>query len=94
MRQTMRVAALHDMTVDLKKLNEKFFTDPDWAMMEELILSYIDPLKSVETINAKMSNDQIATEVRGRQISYDALYRFLQDAKVVTRRIAQRTTFK
>ncbi len=80
--------------VDLKKLNEKFFTDPDWAMMEELILQYIDPLKSVITIDSKMSNDEIATEVRGRQIAYDSLDRFLKDSKVVTRKIATPTTFK
>lgn len=82
------------MTVDLRKLNEKFFTDPDWAMMEELILSYIEPLRSVETIDSKLSNDQIATEVRGRQIAYDSMDRFLKDSKVVTRKLTAPTTFK
>lgn len=80
--------------VDLQKLNEKFFTDPDWAMMEELIRGYIDPLKSVGTIDPKLSNDQIATEVRGRQIAYEQLDRFLTDTKIITRKFEPQTTFK
>lgn len=82
------------MTVDIVKLKDKFFTDPDWAMMEELLLSYIEPLKSVQTINSKMSNDEIATEVRGRQIAYESLEKFLTDAKIITRKLSKPTTFK
>lgn len=80
--------------VDLRKLYDKFFSDPDWVMMEELIRTYIDPLQSVTTINAKMSNDEIATEVRGRQIAYESLDRFLTDSKIITRKIAEPVSFK
>lgn len=69
--------------VDLEKLKAKFFTDPDWAMMEELLRSYIDPLESVSNIDAKVSNDELATEVRGRQIAYKALNDFLEQSQVL-----------
>jgi len=83
------------MSVDLKKLTEKFFTDPDWSMMEELILEYIEPMASSMNINTKMSNDEIATEVRGRQLAYESLSKFLEDSKIITRRaIIKKTTFK
>jgi len=74
------------MAVDLKQLTERFFTDPMWKDMEELLRSYIDPFKSVETIDSSLSNDQIATEVRGRQLMVTQLEKFLTDAAVLKTR--------
>lgn len=71
------------MAVDLKVLRDKFFTDPDWKMMEELILSYIDPFRSVSEIPQNLSNDQIATEVRGRQKMIEQMDKFLSDCGVI-----------
>lgn len=76
------------MAIDLKKLHEKFFTDPDWREMEELIESYIAPFRSVSGVVTKgMSNDEIATEVRGRQLMVEQLDKFLEDTKIVRSRI-------
>lgn len=72
---------------DLKKLHDKFFTDPDWSEMEELILSYIEPFRSVMNIPQGLTNDQIATEVRGRQLQVEQMEKFLADTKIVTRRL-------
>lgn len=74
--------------IDVKKLTEKFFTDPDWSMMEELLRSYIDPLQFVNTIDAGMSNDEIATEVRGRQLAYKGLDDFLTQSGVLKPRVS------
>lgn len=83
------------MAVDLKKLKDKFFSDPDWKEMEELLRSYIDPLGSSLNINSSMSNDEIATEVRGRQLAYKGLNDFLEQTGVLRPRIInQTTTFK
>lgn len=81
--------------VDIKKLQAKFFTDPDWAMMEELIRSYTSPLESSLNIDTKLSNDQIATEVRGRQLAVQSLEEFLTQAQVLKPRIINdKPTFK
>lgn len=80
------------MAVDIQKLKDKFFTDPDWAMMEELLRSYIDPMASsmnIETVGK--SNDEIATEVRGRQLAFNALEKFLNDSGVLKPRIISDT---
>ena len=80
---------------DLKKLKDKFFTDPDWRLMEELIREYIDPLSSSLNIDIRLNNDQIATEVRGRQIAHKALNDFLEETKVLRpRAITKVTSFK
>lgn len=81
--------------IDLKLLQEKFFSDPDWKMMEELLRSYITPLESSLNINTKLSNDEIASEVRGRQLAYKSLEDFLTGAGVLQPRIINKqTTFK
>ena len=77
---------------DIQKLKGKFFTDPDWKLMEELIREYIDPLQSVLTIKQDMSNDEIATEVRGRQIAYESLNNFLEQSQVLRPRINNQVT--
>jgi hypothetical protein len=73
--------------VDIQKLKDKFFTDPDWSVMEELLREYITPLESALNIDATWSNDQIATEVRGRQLAYNSIDKFLVDAGVLKPRI-------
>jgi len=73
------------MAVDLKKLHEKFFSDPDWKMMEELIQGYLEPFRSVEAIGSDLSNDQIATEVRGRQLLIKQLEKFLSETGIISR---------
>jgi hypothetical protein len=71
----------------LKKLYDKFFSDPDWSEVEKLIESYIEPMKGVVNIPATLTNDQMATEVRGRQLMVEQLERFLQDAKIIKHKI-------
>jgi hypothetical protein len=72
---------------DLKLIKEHFLSDPSWHLVEELIRSYINPLESVLNIRADMSNDEIATEVRGRQIAYEALDKFLVDSGIAKPKI-------
>lgn len=77
------------MSIDiaqLEKLHAKFFTDPDWSIMEDFILSYIEPFRSVANIPTKLTNDQIATEVRGRQLMVEQLEKFLDDARMIKSR--------
>jgi hypothetical protein len=81
--------------VDIEKLKAKFFTDPDWAMMEELIRSYTTPLESSLNIDVNLSNDQIATEVRGRQLAVKSLEEFLTQSGILRPRIiSEPVTFK
>lgn len=75
------------MSYDLKQLNDRFFTDPMWVDMEELLLEYLEPFRSVLNIDTKMSNDQIATEVRGRELMVNQLEKFLEDTRVIRARI-------
>lgn len=75
------------MSYDLKKLRDKFFSDPDWKEMEELIQEYILPFRDVENIVSNKTNDEIASEVRGRQLMVKQLDKFLADTGIISGRI-------
>lgn len=87
MRLIWKEAALHDMTYDLKQLRDRFFTDPMWKEMEELIEEYLAPMRDSDNIPDDLSNDQIASEVRGRKLLTRSLDKFLADVGVISGRI-------
>ena len=77
------------MAYDLKQLNDRFFTDPMWPEMEELIMEYLTPFRSNTTIETKgKSNDEIATEVKGRNLMIENLEKFLTDTQIIKQRIS------
>ncbi len=77
---------------DLKKLKEHFFSDPMWVEVESMIREYMTPLESSLNIDVNLSNDQIATEVRGRQLAYQLLEKFLSDSGMLKPRIIREIT--
>jgi len=71
---------------------KKFTQDRDWYLMEDLVKDYLSPLTEVSTIDVTKSNDEIATEVRGRQIAIDGLTKFLNEAKIINGNITTTKT--
>lgn len=62
---------------------KKFYQDPDWVLVEEILLGKIASLESNKTIDPKQSAEVIAAEVRGRQIAAQELESFLVDSKLL-----------
>lgn len=59
---------------------EHFFLHPHWESLLSLIELYVEPLKSINAIDAKgKTNDELATEVRARQITVERLEAFIKD---------------
>lgn len=81
--------------VDLKILTAKFFTDPDWKMMEELIRSYTEPLCDWNTLDLTVPAEHLKAEVIGRMYAYNGLSKFLVETKIITRPLKEiRNPFK
>jgi hypothetical protein len=79
----------------IEKLRSKFFSDPDWVEIEKLILSYIDPLKDMATIDTTQPAEHVKAELIGRMTAYNNLTRFLNDTKIVGRKLEEiKTSFK
>jgi len=64
------------------KLN-KFFQDPDWLLVEEMISDYIEPLRDISTIDTNRPADAVMAEVAGRKITVEQLTKFLRDCRII-----------
>ncbi len=70
-------------TEEKQRIASKFFQDPDWVLVEKMLNEYLDPLTAVANIDATLSNDAVAAEVRGRQLSIERLGKFLRDCGIL-----------
>lgn len=79
---------------DIKTINDKFFTDPDWHLVEELIKDYINPLTDLNDIDVKETADNVKAQVVGRRIAYEQMTRFLTEAGILREKIKQNKSFE
>lgn len=63
----------------------RFFQDPEWYLVENLLRSKIDALKDMSRIDLSQPSDTVKAEVRGRLEAFKALEDFLADAKAIKR---------
>jgi hypothetical protein len=71
---------MNNKTQLIKLCTEHFFTHPHWESVLGLIDLYVEDLREISNIDTKgKSNDEIATELRARQIVSERLTRFTQD---------------
>lgn len=82
------------MAINKQVLVDKFFTDPDWIGIEEIILSYIDPLLKMEDVDTSQPAENVKAEVIARQKAHKCLIDFLNDSKIVTRRSSTHSTMR
>lgn len=68
---------------EIDKKLKKFIYDPDWAYVEDLILQYVIGLYDLRSVNKGLNNDQLAAEVRGREILGQNLVQFLNETKLI-----------
>lgn len=69
---------------DLQRIHEKFISDPDWKIVEQLIEQFIEPLKSIDSINTEgKTSDEVFAELKGNQTTYRVLNDFLNELRLV-----------
>lgn len=68
-------------------LHQKFFSDPDWAQIENMIEKYIEPLKDMNTLDLTQPAEHLKAEVIGRVLAYNKLADFLNDSGIVQRKL-------
>jgi hypothetical protein len=71
----------------MDNLIKKFFSDPDWAQVEKMILDHIEPLLNMTTIDTTQPAEHVKAEIIGRTIAYNSLITFLNQSKLVGRPI-------
>ena len=83
------------MTDEQKEKIKMFTQDRNWNLVVELFDSHIKPLRDIMTIDSQKSNDEIASEVRGRQLTIKGVSGFLKDAQITSKEnITSKTSFE
>jgi len=75
--------------MSIQDLQQKFFQDPQWDEVEDLILSFIEPLIDMDTVDDKQPAEHVKAEVIGRKLAYRSLKNFLESSKVVSRKLKE-----
>ncbi len=70
---------------NIKILQDKFFSDPDWVHMEQLLLDYIEPLKDMNSVDTTQPAEHVKAEIIGRNLAYESIDKFIRDNKIVRR---------
>ena len=73
--------------MNLPELQTRFFQDPQWAEMEELILKYVNPLIEMTSVDTTQPAEHVKAEIIGRIYAYNALTDFLKSSKIISRTI-------
>lgn len=77
-----------------ENLKNKFVRDPDWKEIEKIIISYVEPLLDMTTIDTTQSAETIKAEVIGRRMAHEQLSKFLLDSGLIQRQTINNPTFK
>lgn len=73
----------------IQTITARFFQDPEWKQVEDMIMAHIEPLKDFNTIDLKQPAEHVKAEVIGRMLSYNALVKFLNETKLVNRELKE-----
>lgn len=66
-------------------LEKKFFNDPDWKQIENMLVGYITPLIDMSTVDTKQPAEHVKAEIIGRTLAYNSIVQFLNNSRVVSR---------
>jgi len=67
----------------MKALRDKFFRDPEWHLVEDMFLDYIEPLKDIDNLNINDTALSIKGEIRARKHFHALVTSFFGDAKLL-----------
>lgn len=77
---------------DLERIYEKFVSDPDWKIVEALLEQFIEPLKSIDSIDTTgKTSDEVFAELKGNQTTYRVLANFLSETRLLKTSVTKKT---
>lgn len=77
-----------------RELQEKFYSDPAWSIIENKIRSYIEPLLDMTTLEINSDAHHLKSEIRARILAHERLNKFLEDCQIIKGGKATKTSFR
>ncbi len=69
--------------IDMNIIRDKFFVDPDWHNVEQLIMDYLNPLIEMDDVDETQSAETVKAEIVGRKKLYKQMCLFLESTGIV-----------
>ncbi len=66
-----------------KTIQKRFYEDPEWYQIEELIKGFIQPLLDMSTIDTTQSAETVKAEIIGRTLAHQSLSAFLEQSNLI-----------
>ena len=66
-----------------KTIQARFYQDPEWYQIENLIKEFIAPLLDMSTIDTTQPAEAVKAEIIGRRLAYKSLSDFIEQSKLV-----------
>lgn len=70
-----------------KTVQDRFYKDPEWYQVEDLILEFINPLLDMTSVNTNQPAEAVKAEIIGRRLAYDSLIKFVRGSKMLNREL-------
>jgi hypothetical protein len=77
-----------------KQLQERFFMQPEWSHIENMIMAHVTPLIDMSTIDTSQPAEHVKAEIMGRTLAYESLMGFLRDSRLISRQLPDSNSFK
>lgn len=77
-----------------RHVSEKFYNDPEWGVVEEILMDKINQLRDMDEIDDTKHPDEVKAELKGRKKAYQLLLAFLGEAKLIGQAPTKTPTFR
>lgn len=68
-----------------KTIDKRFYEDPEWKQVEQLVESFIAPLLDMSSIDTDQPAENVKAEIIGRRLAYKCLRDFIEQSKLVAK---------
>lgn len=82
-----------DRNETLAKL-DRFFSDPDWPLVESMLMEYVEPLRYASSVDLKQDSHAVHAEIKANLAAYAAITGFLSDIGALRNRKREPVSFK
>lgn len=72
-----------------EEVKKRFLQDPQWYLVEQMILDFINPLLDITTVDITQSSEHVKAEILARKMSYDALINFTRSSGLTNEKITR-----
>lgn len=67
----------------MKTFPKRFLQDPEWHLVEEMVMEFLAPLLDLSTIDKTQPAEHVKAELIAREFSYNSLINFVRTSGII-----------